>query len=133
MANIGSIEPITEARAPESLSSEGFIASLELYISDIIGAITVLAVLFFIVFSFLAAYEWVTAGSDSGKVEKAKNRFIWGTLGLILIVAAYAIVGLIGSLVGVSILNPGELLQNIIPGTTPDAAPTIPSTGAPFL
>lgn len=132
MANIGSIEPITEARAPETLDNAGFTASLELYISDIIGAITVLAVLFFIVYSFLAAYEWVTAGSDSGKVEKAKNRFIWGTLGLILIVASYAIIGLIGSLIGISILNPGELFQNIIPGGGPATAPTIPSTGAPF-
>ena len=116
MADIGSLEPITKARAPETLDSAGFIASLELYMSDIIGLITALAALFFIVYSFLAAYEWVTAGSDSGKVEKAKNRFIWGTLGLVLIVASYAIIGLIGSLIGISILNPGELIQNIIPG-----------------
>jgi hypothetical protein len=77
MADIGSIQPVTEARAPKRLDKAGFIDSLELYISDIVGTITALAVLFFIVYSFLAAYEWVTAGSDSGKVEKAKNRFIW--------------------------------------------------------
>lgn len=120
MASIGSIEPITKTRAPETLNNAGFIKSLELYVSDIIGAITILAVLFFIVYSFLAAYEWVTAGSDSSKVEKAKNRFIWGTLGLILIVASYAIIGLIGSLIGVSILDPGKLLQDIIhnPGSS---------------
>jgi hypothetical protein len=115
MAGIGSIKPITEARAPKSMDSAGFIASLELYISDIIGIITILAALFFIVYSFLAAYEWVTAGGDSSKVEKSKNRFIWGTLGLVLIVASYSIIGLIGSLVGISILNPGELIQSVIP------------------
>jgi hypothetical protein len=117
MADIGSIQPVTEARAPKSLDKAGFIDSLELYISDIVGTITALAVLFFIVYSFLAAYEWVTAGSDSGKVEKAKNRFIWGTLGLILIVATYAILGLIGTLVGISVLEPGELINNIVPKT----------------
>ncbi len=118
MANIGSIEPISEARAPEIVNStgEGFLASLELYIGDIIGALTALAALFFIVYSFLAAFEWATAGGDSGKVEKAKNRFIWGTLGLVLIVASYSIVGLIGSLVGISILDPAELINNIVPG-----------------
>lgn len=116
MAKIGEIETITDARAPEALTKEGFIASLELYIGDIIGAITVLAGLFFIVYAFLAAFQWVTAGADSGKVEKAKNRFIWGTLGLILIVASYAIIGLIGSLIGISILDPGTMLNNIIPG-----------------
>lgn len=116
MADIGSIQPVNEARVPESLTNEGFVSSLELYISDIIGALTILAILFFVVFSFLAAFEWATAGGDSSKVEKAKNRFIWGTLGIILIVASYAIIGLIGSLVGVDILNPGDLIQNIVPG-----------------
>jgi hypothetical protein len=117
MASIGDIKPISEARAPE-VTKDGadVIASLELYIGDIIGVITALAALFFIVHSFLAAFEWATAGGDSGKVEKAKNRFIWGTLGLVLIVASYSIIGLIGSLVGISILEPGELINNVIPG-----------------
>ncbi len=115
MAGIGSIEPITEARAPESLDEVGLTTSLETYVSDIIGLITALAALFFIVYSFLAAFEWVTAGGDSGKVEKAKNRFIWGTLGLILIVASYSIIGLIGSLVGIPILSPGELIKTLNP------------------
>lgn len=116
MANIGKIEPISEARAPAGTENADFIASLELYVGDAIGAITVLASLFFIVYSFLAAYQWATAGGDSGKIEKAKNRFVWGTLGLILIVASYSIVGLIGSLIGISILEPGVLLESIIPG-----------------
>lgn len=120
MADIGSIEPIVKARAPESLDGAGFIASLELYLSDIIGLITALAALFFIVYAFLAAYQMVTAGGDSGKVTKAKDRLTWGVLGLVLIVATYSIIGLIGSLVGISILNPGELIQSIVPnGTTP--------------
>lgn len=116
MANIGSIQPITEARAPESTTSDGFIASLELYIGDIIGAITILAALFFIVHAFLAAYEWATAGGESSKVEKAKNRLMWGTLGLVLIVASYSIIGLIGNLVGLPILDVGTMVNSIIPG-----------------
>lgn len=117
MAAIGSIEPVTEARAPETLDNAGFTSSLELYVSDIIGLITALAILFFIVYSFMAAFEWATAGGESGKVEKAKNRLMFGTLGIILIVATYSILGLIGSLIGIDILNPGELIQNIIPGS----------------
>lgn len=118
MASIGSLEPISEARAPEIIDSAGtgFIASLELYIGDIIGTITALAALYFIVYSFLAAFEWSTAGGDSSKVEKAKNRFMWGTLGLVLIVATYSIVGLIGSLVGIPILDVGALIESLNPG-----------------
>lgn len=113
--DIGSIQPVTTARAPKSMDAAGFTGSLETYMSDIIGIITILAALFFIVYAFLAAFEWVTAGGESGKIEKAKNRFIWGTLGLVLIVASYAIVGLIGSLIGISILSPGEMIQQIVP------------------
>lgn len=118
-ANIGSIEPITDARAPKDLTSEGVTTSLETYLSDIIGIITILATLFFIVFAFLSAFEWITAGGDSGKIAKARDRLIWSTLGLILVVATYAIVGLIGTLVGIDLLNPGELIQTIVPGGTP--------------
>lgn len=116
MADIGKIEPIVKARAPElTKDGVGFVASLELYIGDIIGIITALAALFFIVYAFLAAFQMVTAGGDSGKVTKARDRLTWGVLGLVLIVATYSIIGLIGSLVGINILNPGDLIQSIVP------------------
>jgi uncharacterized membrane protein len=114
MADIGKIEPIVKSRAPETLDSAGFVASLELYIGDIIGIITTLAALFFIVYAFLAAYQMVTAGGDSGKVTKAKDRLTWGVLGLVLIVATYSIIGLIGSLVGIPILDLGTMLDSVI-------------------
>ena len=113
---IGSLKPVSDARAPEELTNEGFLDSLELYLGDIIGVITILATLFFIVYAFLAAFEWVTAGGDSSKITKARDRLIWSTLGLILVVATYAIIGLIGSLVGVNILEPAQLINSIVPG-----------------
>jgi hypothetical protein len=113
--NIGSIQPITTARAPESLTPSGVTDSLETYISDIIGIITILATLFFIINTFLAIFSWITAGGDSGKISKAKDKFVWSTIGLVIIVAAYAIVGLIGTLVGIPILNPGEMIKLITP------------------
>ena len=116
---IGSLQPVSDARAPEAVTKEGtfVLRSLETYLGDIIGVITILATLFFIVYAFLAAFEWVTSGGDSGKVAKARDRLIWSTLGLILIVASYAIVGLIGSLVGINILEPAELIKSVVPGT----------------
>ena len=113
---IGEIEPVTDARAPENLTQEGVVGSLETYISDIIGVITILAALFFIVFAFTAAFKWITAGGDSGKVAKARDRLLWSTLGLVLIVAAYSIIGLIGTLVGINILDLQSLINSIVPG-----------------
>lgn len=120
-ANIGSIQPVTDARTPQLTGNaqnvnQSFINSLETYVSDIIGVITILAALFFIVYAFTAGFEWVTAGGDSGKVGKARDRLLWSTLGLVLIVAAYSIIGLIGSLVGLNLLDLSKMINNIIPG-----------------
>ena len=117
--DIGSIEPVTTARQPADLENANVLSTLELWISDIIGVITVLGTLFFIVYAFIAAFNWITAAGDKGKIEKAKDRLVWSTLGLILIVASYAIIGLIGGIIGLELLQPAEMIQQIIPVTQP--------------
>lgn len=118
--SIGSFQPVTENRQPTDLtSSSNVLGALEGWLSDIIGIITVLATLFFIVYAFIAAFNWITAAGEKGKIEKAKDRLVWSTLGLILIVATYAIIGLIGGIIGLELLKPGEMLQSVIPGGKP--------------
>jgi polyferredoxin len=117
--NIGSIEPITDSRQPENLESATVLSTLELWISDIIGIITVLATLFFIVYAFIAAFNWITAAGDKSKIEKAKDRLVWSTLGLILIVASYAIIGLIGGIIGLELLQPAKMIEQLIPVSSP--------------
>ena len=116
--NIGSIKPVNEARQPADLESGTVLSTLELWVSDVIGIITILGTLFFIVYAFIAAFNWITAAGDKGKIEKAKDRLVWSTLGLILIVATYAIIGLIGGIVGLELLEPAQMIQEIIPGNT---------------
>jgi hypothetical protein len=114
--DIGSIQPINEARQPQDLEQTTVLSTLELWISDIIGIITILGTLFFIVYAFIAAFNWITAAGDKGKIEKAKDRLVWSTLGLILIVATYAIIGLIGGIIGLELLEPAKMIEEIIPG-----------------
>jgi polyferredoxin len=114
--NIGSIKPVSEARQPANLESATVLSTLELWVSDIIGIITILGTLFFIVYAFIATFNWITAAGDKSKIEKAKDRLVWSTLGLILIVATYAIIGLIGGIVGLELLEPAQMIQEIIPG-----------------
>ena len=113
--NIGSLKPVTEARQPENLETVTVLSTLELWISDIIGILTILGTLIFIVYAFISAFNIITASGDKGKLEKAQNRLVWSTLGLILMVATYAIIGLIGSIIGLELLQPGAMLQTIIP------------------
>jgi len=88
--------------------------SLEVIISSVVGILTVIAGIFFVIFFFLAAFKWQTAGGDSGKVQKARDEMIQGVIGMIIIVAAYGIIGIIGSVVGIDILNPASRIFEIV-------------------
>lgn len=85
--------------------------------SNIIGFITVLAGVFFVVYFMVAAFEWLQAGGDSGKVEKAKNRMINAALGLLVMVIAFGIIGIIGGVFGIELLNPGATFLEMIRAT----------------
>ena len=93
----------------------GAINNFELIVSNLIGLATTLGALFFIVQFVLAAITWITAGGDSGKIEKARGNMTNGIIGLIILVGAYAIIGLLGNILGIDILNFGQQISNIIP------------------
>ncbi len=90
------------------------LSNLELFISQLIGFLTVGASLFFIIYFIMGAFKWTTAGGDSGKVQKARDQMIQGAMGLILIVAAYSVMGIIGTVLGVEILQPANTLRSIV-------------------
>lgn len=90
--------------------------NLEKIISNSIGFITVLAGIFFIFQIVTAAFSMVTAGGDSGKLNSARDKMLHSILGLVIVVGSYAIIGLLGAVVGLEILNPGqEILDNLVP------------------
>ncbi len=101
--------------AEDVTTNEGAAANLELFISNIIGVLTVFAGIFFIVYFVMAALAWVTSGGDAGKLQNARDRMMHGILGLVIVVAAYGIVGLIGSIVGFDLLIPAEKLLELAP------------------
>lgn len=91
-------------------------ANLELILSNVIGFLTILGSVFFIVYFLIAAMEWISSGGDSGKLSNARNKMLHGILGLIILVSAYGIIGLIGTVIGIDILSPASLLDSITPG-----------------
>lgn len=100
-------------------------SNVEVLISNIIGLLTVLGGLFFVFFFVQGAFSWITAGGDSGKIDKARNQMIQGVLGVIVLVASYAIIGLIGTIVGLKLLTPGDTLMRLRPGAgTGSSAPS---------
>jgi hypothetical protein len=116
LAQFGSgFQPPSEAYSQGSGTNEGALDNLETFLSTIIGVITVVGSVFFIVNFLLAALSWITAGGDSGKIQSARDKMVQSTIGLIVVIAGYSVVGLIGSIVGLDILNPGTVLNELIP------------------
>lgn len=89
------------------------ISSTEQLLSKIIGFLTLLGGLIFIVMFLIGIFQWISGGDDSAKIQKARDLMVQGVIGLIVMVAGYAIIGLIGSVVGFDILNPAANLRSI--------------------
>jgi len=79
--------------------------NLVIFISNLLGLITILGALFFIVYFFIAAFNWVTGGEDTGKVEKARHKMMHGVLGLVVIVMSYSLIGLVSTIVGINLID----------------------------
>jgi magnesium-transporting ATPase (P-type) len=121
IAQFGSgLQPPSDAYSKDSAVANGQAAlnNMTQMISNVIGIATVLAAILFIIYFLMAAYAWITSEGDSGKLQKARNQMIHAIIGLVVLVSAYAIIGLVGSVVGIDILNPAEVLRELVPQST---------------
>jgi hypothetical protein len=97
--------------------TDNVLTQTEGLISNVIGLLTTLAAVFFLINFFLGAFNWITAGGDQSKIQQARDKMVNGVIGLVVIVAAYGIVGIIGSVVGIDILNIGDTIRGTGGGT----------------
>lgn len=95
-------------------------------LSVALGGFTLVAAIYFLFTLAVAAFTWMGAAGDSSKVQKAKDSMTNGLIGLIILVAVYAIAGVVGTMVGIDILNPGDLLLQLKPAQP--TTPTLPVT-----
>ncbi|MDA1079999.1 MAG: hypothetical protein O2840_04915 [bacterium] len=59
--------------------------------------------------------EWVTSGGDSGKLEKARNRMVQGSIGLFVLVSSFTLIAYISKLFFGSDF---QILQLVFPSAT---------------
>lgn len=95
-----------------AITTEGVLALFNEVISTIIGFLTVLAGIWFIFLIITAGYQWLSSGGDKAGVTAAREKLTYAITGLVIVVAAFAIVSLIGTLMGIDFLTPGETLKN---------------------
>lgn len=104
-------------------------ALFEKIFSNIVGFLTIAGSLWFIVQFILGAYSWMTAGGDKAALKTAQDKITRAVTGLVILVAAYALISVIGSLVGLDILNPAKTLENLMPNTREVQPNIIPNPG----
>ena len=65
--------------------------TVEFIVADIIKVFLSLLGIIFVILIIIAGFHWMTASGDEAKIEKAKKLMSRAIIGLIIIVAAYAI------------------------------------------
>lgn len=85
-------------------------------ISRIIGLLTIIAGIWFVFQFIIGAYGFLTAAGDPKAIESATKRITHAIIGLVVVVAAYALISLIGALLGFEILQPQQFIEQLRPG-----------------
>lgn len=90
-------------------------------VSTIIGIITICAGIYFMFQFLISGFGWITASGDKNRLQMAQNRMTYATIGMVIVVATYAIMSIVGTIAGLDLLlsNPGELLRQLQLGGTP--------------
>ncbi|MBI2617633.1 hypothetical protein HYW55_05870 [Candidatus Gottesmanbacteria bacterium] len=86
---------------------------LNFTLSRIIGFLTIVAALWFIIQIITGGYQWISSGGDKHGVETARDKMTWAFIGLLVVVLGWVIAGVVGRMLGLDILNPGSLLPTL--------------------
>lgn len=81
-------------------------------VSNVIGLMTIVGGIWFIFQLIWGAYDYLYAGAEAERVQKAKKRISNAIIGLVIVVAAFAITSLLGSILGIEILDPGSVIES---------------------
>lgn len=87
-------------------------------ISNALGAMTIGAGLYFLFQVIIAGYNYMNAAGDKTRIENAGRKLTNSLIGLAIVVAAYGLLALIGSFLGIEFLNIGGLFKTITNGRT---------------
>ncbi len=80
------------------------------FFSSLITTLTIVGSLAFVVYFSLGALTWITAGGDKTKIGSAQSQMTQGVVGLIAMVASYFVIGIVGAVLGLDLLNPFKML-----------------------
>jgi len=86
-------------------------------VSSVIGIMTIAAGIWFLFQIVIGGFNWINAGGDKAKLQTSKDRLTNAFVGLIIVVAGWAILALAGTFFNVdfTITDPSGMLQLLSP------------------
>lgn len=88
-------------------------SQLEKIISTIIGALTIIAFIFFAFQIIFAGYSFLSSQGDAAKLKAARDRLTNGILGIVIVVIAFGITAFLGKLLGLEyIFNLSDFINS---------------------
>lgn len=89
--------------------------TLERFFSNLLGAFTIFGGIAFLLYFVVGALNWITSAGEKEKVAKAQRYMSNALIGLVIIILAWAITGILGALLGFDILQLRDLVIQIRP------------------
>jgi hypothetical protein len=83
-------------------------------ISGVIGFLTIVAVIWFLIQFLIGGISWISAAGDKTKLQESRDRLTNAFIGLLVVVSGWAILALAGQFFGwTEILAPASLFEKI--------------------
>jgi hypothetical protein len=86
----------------------GSTTTIGAYITSLLSAVMVIGTLMLLMYLLWGGIEWISAGGDSGKIQKARDKITQSVIGLIVLASTLAIFSLVQQFVGVEVLDVGD-------------------------
>jgi predicted Kef-type K+ transport protein len=96
---------ITNPALTEALQKMTGLAFLQIIINNIIVLFLVAGVVVALILIIIGGIQWMTASGDKAKMESARGRIVGALVGLVIILAVYAIIRLVGDFLGIELLQ----------------------------
>lgn len=99
----------------KSFTGESALVSITSAVSSIIGVMTVAAAIWFIFQFLIGGFYWITSGGDKQKLHEARERITNAFIGLIIVIAGWAVLALAGQFFGYDIVikDPGTVIKQL--------------------
>jgi heme/copper-type cytochrome/quinol oxidase subunit 2 len=96
---------ITNPALKETIQKMSGLEFLQIIINNIIILFLVAGVIVALILIIIGGIQWMTASGDKAKMEGARGIIVGALVGLVIILAVYAIIRLIGDFLGIELLS----------------------------